>query len=335
VEGGYNFVLLDGDVYLTNTHHPLAAMLPLNDSTWDIQFQSDRSGAQDSQVNIGWYWARPTPVIAEFFNRSRSYWNTHPTEWDQEIMNWVRRDMISEGKLDYPKSVVLNVTAYKSTMLFDWPDIYVNESKIDEMNAEGTMVHYTMIFNATKVLVAKQFGHWLDKTYYTQRRKIIQPVGIRGTSDEILDQISLTVYLAKVTGRTFMWPTAVNHTCLGYEGGWKLRPPLIIADVQNVDENVSWVEGSFFRNRRRYTADHDLKVSRIALRDLKGPLLSSGIRMCRSRADVLVIDFNEIEEGWRSSFELDWNSTVKELGIGQCRDCWEMAAFSTWAHVVC
>jgi len=286
-------------------------MLPLTNDSWSIQFQSDRSEWQDSNVNIGWYWARPTHATSEFFRRSYEYWTAHPTEWDQEIMNGVRREMIGEGKLDYPRSVVLSLTDYKSTMLFDWPDVYVNETKIDEMNAEGTIVHYTMIFNVAKILVAKQFGHWLNRTYYVQERTFLEPVGIRGTSDEILNQISLAVYLAKTTGRTFMWPTAVNHTSAAYEDGWKLCPPLVIADAESVDENVPWVEGTFYRNRRRYTVE-ELKTSQIVLRSLRGITFESLLQMCAgSGADILALDFGGVEEGWRSGFEDVWNGIVK------------------------
>lgn len=309
-------------------------MLPLRNSAWSIQFQSDRSEAQDSKVNIGWYWARATPATAEFFRRSYDYWITHPTDWDQEIINGVHREMISEGKLGPPKSVVLNLTAYKSAMFFDWPEVYVNESAIDEMNAKGTMVHYTMIFEVTKLLVAKQFGHWLDEEYYTRRRKLLWPVGVKGNSDEILEQISLAVYLAKTTGRTFMWPTSVNHTCSAYEGGWKLRPPFFIADAQNVDKKVPWVEGTFLHNRQKYTAD-ELKLRRIALRDFREGPLTSVLSMCQSEADILELDFGELDERWRSGLEPEWNSPVKELGISQCRDCWVMAEYSLWTHVVC
>lgn len=81
---GYNFVFLDGDVYLTGVTDPFQNMLPLSNDTWDIQFQPDHGGAND--YNIGWYFAKSTENTIEFFNRSYAKWNeTHG--FDQGVMN--------------------------------------------------------------------------------------------------------------------------------------------------------------------------------------------------------------------------------------------------------
>jgi Nucleotide-diphospho-sugar transferase len=297
-------------------------MLPLENDTWAIQFQSDRSDDQASAINIGWYWARPHPFTTEFFARSNEYRSAHPDQWDQAIMNDVRGEMMAEGKLTYPRSVVLDLKQFKSTMLFAWAWVFVDEARIDEMNAEGTIVHYTMIFKVSKVLVAKQFGHWVDPTYYLQRRGLVQPVGVGGTTAEIFQQLSLAAYLAKASGRAFMWPTAVNHTCHWYSNGWSLRTPVSIVDAESLDKEVSWVEGTFIRNRARYTAD-ELKSKRIALRELAGLGMKELVKRCRSRADIVVIDFDGVEAGMCERFELEWNTTVTNLGIEMCRDCWE------------
>jgi Nucleotide-diphospho-sugar transferase len=297
-------------------------MLPLDNDTWAIQFQSDSSDDQASAINIGWYWARPHPLTTEFFARSYEYRDAHPDHWDQWIMNNVRGEMMAEGKLTYPASVVLDLKRFKSTMLFDWPSVYGDEARIDEMNAEGTIVHYTMIFKVNKVLVAKQFGHWVDPTYYLQRRALVQPVGVGGTSSQILEQLSLAAYLAKGSGRAFVWPTAVNHTCPSYGSGWLLRPPVSIVDSESVDREVSWVEGTFVRNRARYTGD-ELKTKKIGLRELAGVGINGLVWRCLSRADIVVIDFGGVEEGFSERFALEWNTTVTRLGIEICRDCWE------------
>src|SRR5437762_668396 len=134
IDGGYNFLMVDADVYLSGTRHPLAAMRPLEDTSWEIQFQSDNWSHQDKQdtfINIGWYWARPTRTVREFFARSLEIWEkTH--KWDQAIMNDVRYDMMQEGSLAFPKIVVLNYSDYETIMLVDWGQIYVNQSRIDD-----------------------------------------------------------------------------------------------------------------------------------------------------------------------------------------------------------
>jgi hypothetical protein len=128
--------------------------------------------------------------------------------------------------------------------------------------------------------------------------------------------------LAKGSGRAFVWPTAVNHTCPSYGSGWLLRPPVSIVDSESVDREVSWVEGTFVRNRARYTGD-ELKTKKIGLRELAGVGINGLVWRCLSRADIVVIDFGGVEEGFSERFALEWNTTVTRLGIEICRDCWE------------
>jgi hypothetical protein len=85
-KNGFNFLFLDGDVYLTGSRDPFEDMLPLSDDTWDIQFQSDQKALPTTRVNIGWYFAKSTPATIEFFDRSYRNW-TAKAMWDQEVMN--------------------------------------------------------------------------------------------------------------------------------------------------------------------------------------------------------------------------------------------------------
>jgi hypothetical protein len=171
-------------------------MHPLEDPRWHIQFQSDYYGGHGSPINIGWYWVRPTPIVREFFVRSQTQWNRNHSKWHQDIMNKVRWRMISEKSLASPASIVLNPIDYRTTMSFDWPATFIDEASIDTVSRDSVMVHYTMIFDLAKELVAKQFGHWLNATYYQKSPKILQTVNIAGTTNETLNQMALAVLLA-------------------------------------------------------------------------------------------------------------------------------------------
>ena len=316
-------------------------MVPLDNPEWHIQFQSDQHNLQNSEVNIGWYWARPTSTVRDLFVRSQTWWSQNPTGfWDQRIMNSVRNAMIREESLNFPKSIVLNLTEYKSTMSFDWTEIYTNEPLIDSMNQEGVIVHYTMIFGLTKIVVAKQFGHWMNQTYYTQSPRILRPVNIAGNTNDALDQLAFAVYLSKISNRSFMWPNAIQHTCPQYVNGTKYRPPILIADVQSVDNAVPWVEGTYFRNRQRYT-NVPLNSTSILLNaafEQYTQSTSSFLERFRTPdADVLTIDFGGFDIArWRNSAVV--KNGVREAGVTECHDCGLMSHINNlhvFDHVVC
>jgi len=332
-------VLLDGDVYLTGMRHPLSGMRPLGDPSWQIQFQTDKEYAQWSKVNIGWYWARPTPAIREFFVRSQRWWNLNKREWDQSIMNDVRHNMVYSNILEYPKTIMLDPRDYRSTMLFDWPDIFMSRSKIDAMNAASVTVHYTMIYNQTKTLLAKQFGQWFDESYYTSAAWILQPINIAGTKTEILDQIAFAVHLARATNRTFMWPNRVKLQCewASSLGGANFTPPILIADFDRVSEVTPWVEGMYFRNRDRFTKA-ELTRTYLSLNeavDGSEPTLSSFFQMIRSvNTDVLTLDFDRLEM-WKLRNSSSVRDAIRELGIVECVMCAHMERFSYFTSPIC
>jgi hypothetical protein len=95
---GYNFVFLDGDVYLTGAHDPFSHMLSPSNDTWDIQFQSDNQ-QRDYELNIGWYFAKSTNATIDFFRRSYARWNNTEgwnvkvDQYDQKVMNLVGQTM--------------------------------------------------------------------------------------------------------------------------------------------------------------------------------------------------------------------------------------------------
>ena len=289
IEDGYNFVFLDGDVYLTGTRHPLSAMLPLSDSSWDIQFQND----SNSRGNIGWYWARPSPVVYDFFLRSQRLWNeTH--QWDQASMNLVVWQMTNDGsELAPPNIVLLNLKDYQSTMLFPWEERYANTAAIEEMNREAVMIHYTNLFNTTKLILAKHFGHWSIEKYYTHSPRLLRPINIYGTKLEIQQKIDFSVHLAKTSGRTFMWPIMIHQKDSQRSTVWKAIPAIRVADVDRIATIVPWVEGTYLENRRKYhVADLDSVTFRAPAKLTDLDSVTSVTRRCLiSTADIVTLDF--------------------------------------------
>jgi hypothetical protein len=311
-------------------------MRPLADPSWHLQFQADKEYAQWAKVNIGWYWARPTPAVREYFLRSQRWWEINKHEWDQSIMNDVRNHMVYSKILEYPKTILLDPLDYKSTMLFDWPAVFMSESKIDAMNEEGVTVHYTMIYNETKTLVAKQFGQWFDESYYTSSPWILQPLNIAGTKAEIIDQIAFAVHLAKITNRSFMFPNRVRLEC-EWTTGYNYTPPILLADFQSVADAVPWVEGMYFRNRERFT-DVEMTWSYHSLDewvDGSEESMQAFLNMCRSEiSEVLVVDFKELEL-WKVVNLPFARDAIRSLGIVECIECAHMERFSAFESPIC
>jgi Nucleotide-diphospho-sugar transferase len=307
-------------------------MQPLSDESWHIQFQSDNSDL--SAINIGWYWARPTPIVREFFVRSFDWWQVRSNWWDQYLMNDVRKQMVNEGLLEWPKSIVLSTSDYRSAMLYDWIDIFTDEWKIDVMNRESVMIHYTMIFNVTKTVVAKQFGHWFDRDYYINSPLLLRPINIQGNTEETMDQIALAVHLAKISGRSFMWPNSIRHRCQGEEN-YRSRPPILVVEAQTVDDAVPWVEGAYLHNRRRYT-DKTLRSTSIPLNnlDLQASSMRSLFDRSRSaKSDILTIDFEGFDlSNLNHGFVRE---ALVDIGIGRCIGCRYMAEFMVYNQSFC
>ena len=251
-------------------------------------------------------------------------------------MNDVRNHMVWSNVFQYPKTIVLDPRDYKSTMLFDWPDIFMSESKIDAMNSEGVTLHYTMIYNETKILVAKQFGQWFDKLYYTSIPWILQPVNIGGTKAEILDQIAFAVHVAKITNRSFMWPNRVKLEC-EWRPGSNYTPPILLADFQSVADAVPWVEGMYFRNRQRFTAA-ELQFAYQSLDQIldgSEKSMLSLFKTCQSEtSEVLAIDFDGLEM-WKLINLPSAREAIQQQGIVECIECAHMARFSAFDSPVC
>ena len=60
-------------------------MKPLSDSSWDIQIQEE---TRDYNVNLGFLYQRPSPVVAKFWQSVLDYMLSSPTPtFDQGVVN--------------------------------------------------------------------------------------------------------------------------------------------------------------------------------------------------------------------------------------------------------
>ena len=297
LDGGYNFLLIDGDVYLSGTRHPLSKMLQLSDPSWDIQFQTDNwDGDHPDVVNIGWYWARPRNASRELFLRSQATWDTYQG-WDQNIVNGVIWEMTHEGNVTYNQEVrTLNQSYYTRMDVLPWEAISLDTKLIDRLNSKIVMLHYTGFVHLTKTYLSKHFGHWVNETYYTQSIPLLQPINVSGTGEEILAQITLAIYLARLSGRTFMWPMSVNRTWLE-TNVTEERPTITVVDDDAVTKAISWVEATYLHNRARYTnvplTEQTLSVT---IEDFhkEGGILDLERIIQSSLVDLVKVDFGNV-----------------------------------------
>lgn len=168
-------------------------------------------------------------------------------------MNRVRWDMADEGVLDFPHSIVLSDFDYRNSRLNDWNQVLTNTELIDITNRHAVLMHYTFIFDALKIYVAKHLGHWLNATYYTHPPPLLRPVGIQGTAVEIRRQMDFAINVAKHCGRTFMFPHLVNQNMGNNE--WREAIAHWTVNVEDIIETVPWVEATFLHNRRKHTSE--------------------------------------------------------------------------------
>jgi hypothetical protein len=166
----------------------------------------------------------------------------------------------------------------------------------------------------------------------------LQPVGIYGNTNETLNQIALAAYLAKVTGRKFMWPNSVNHTCPQYKGGWKERAPILIADADSLANVTDWVEGTYLRNRNRFQND---KVRRKTVHaastfEWKSHSVDKLVKQITEHKDVDIVsvDFEGVNvwtlDEWEGVAEI-----VQGMGIKTCARCGEMAEYGRIEYIEC
>ena len=210
-------------------------------------------------------------------------------------MNAIRWEMIREGSFDFPKSIVLPLADYKATGFFDWQPISVDTELINKMNREGVIVHYTWLLHERKEFMAKLFGHWNNVTYYNVPPPLLSPINIAGTRSEIFQQIIRAANIAKLCGRTFMFPFLINETLPDLT--WRMVPPHRTGDVDDVMRIGPWVEGTFLHNRRNYNLTELSETTVLGPRDLIDNYASQPvIDTCfSSNVELFKVDFGSLE----------------------------------------
>ncbi|KAJ9607248.1 hypothetical protein H2200_008321 [Cladophialophora chaetospira] len=206
LRAGYNFVFLDGDVYLTGSRNPFHDMLPISNHTWDMQFQKDFE-LPSTDLNIGWFFARASEATKEFFYRSYQQWRVTGA-WDQKIMNEVARQMEDANALKLHR---LDLGRFRNYMLEDHEALLFGaEAEAAKFIADSAIIHYTCVEQGLKNYYGTTFGGSTDLTgYYSAAPAMLALANIEGTSQAILQQIAFAMQIAEDTSRALIWPHSV------------------------------------------------------------------------------------------------------------------------------
>ena len=201
-----------------------------------------------------------------------------------------------EGVFGFPKSVVLNLHDFAQTMLFDWAGCLVNTSWIEGVRKEAVIVHFTMLDDPVKPLMAKHFGLWLDENYYLNPPKLLHPINIRGNKSQIASQILFADDIARRTNRTFMWPLTVHEYGPKINGTVATLRSLTIETITNVSTTA--VEGTYLKNRKAFTSDELSQFGIVSPRNLSHFESTMGlVEVIRSsNIDLITVDFEKVED---------------------------------------
>ena len=311
----YNFVFLDGDVYLTGSRDPFEDMLPLSNDTWDIQFQYDeKSETPTSNVNIGWYFAKSTLASIEFFHRSYQNWTADP-QWDQYVMNIVLREMeVEENSL---KVYRLGSPHFQNWMCNDWQTLlFGNDSATAGFIEDASMIHFTCVEQSLKTYFGSNFGGFGDiDEYYSSPPPLLGVANVSGLLESIHAQVAFAAQLATATGRTLIWPDSVNMvqkriksngSLPEYEHMPSFPGVRAISYASALQAGLNTVEGRYLSNRQAQT---NAKPLQEALIDASMFVLEGGPATLESHVsslkhtDVVVIDFANFAHG-------EWLRTV-------------------------
>ncbi|GAA94067.1 uncharacterized protein L969DRAFT_45156 [Mixia osmundae IAM 14324] len=209
-KSGYNFVFADGDVYLNPAFDPLHGMLPLGNDTWDLQFSFERWG---DQLNIGWYFVRASKYSVAYFESCLQSMMKKRV-WDQAIFNTEYRRLRKEAEdttgLDSFRIKILSCDNNLSWMQEHWQYTYGNASRMNDLIANATTIHFTCVEKSVKLLFAHIWGLWQDiDGYYSQPRPLLRLPLLTGTIDELRQQWTFARWLGKKTGRQVIFPEFV------------------------------------------------------------------------------------------------------------------------------
>jgi hypothetical protein len=182
-------------------------MLPLSNTTWDLQFQKDFE-LPSTALNIGWFFARASDATKEFFYRSYQQWLV-TKGWDQAVMNEVAYQMEGANTLKVHR---LDLARFRNYMLEDPEVVFFGpETKTARFLSASAIVHYTCVETALKNYFGSTFGGSTDfNGYYSAPPLMLAVANITGTTRSVVQQIALALEIAKDTGRALIWPHSVT-----------------------------------------------------------------------------------------------------------------------------
>jgi hypothetical protein len=315
LDAGYSFIFMDGDVYLTGSRNPFDQMLSSSDDTWDIQFQKDYE-LPNTDLNIGWFFAKPTEATKEFFDRSYKQWSW-TRAWDQQVMNDVAKQMESRLTLRVHR---LDLSRFRNYMLEDHEaNLFGAEAKIAEWIDASVLVHMTCIEQDLKTYYGATFGGFANfDGFYSSPSSVIGVANITGTSTAILHQVAFAMKLAQDTSRALIWPHRVHIIQRRPEqNGWwggsgithlsRTNFPGVRAVNYALAQKigVALLESRFLPNRRHNVPNSTLQASSIGIKahvsSISAEHASAGIQRLKHviqhqpENTVPVLDFDDFE----------------------------------------
>ncbi|KAJ0118789.1 hypothetical protein J7T55_013044 [Diaporthe amygdali] len=334
-ENGYDFVFLDADVFFTGSRDPFSAMLPLSDTSWDLQFQPDNA---PDELNIGWYFARSSPATQMFFRQSFAHWiQTRTEKWDQLVMNNVKDDILQKQAAQAAETAggsnqtskpstpplrihMLELKYFRNFMkeLLWSTELFGNQTATDDYISTAAAIHYTCVQHDLKEYFGLYYNGFGDlHGYYSDPPPLLRLVGISGTSDIVYKQVAFALALGKATNRTVVWPDSVAVFQRWPDGTHHLlaRMPSVKAVSFPSAKSAGYavVEGQYLHNRvrngldsltevhwslRQYVEEATIETQSGWLDSLVGSLSTD------DGFPVVTLDFNDVGVEWSRLMDL-------------------------------
>ena len=328
-------------------------MRNFSDPTWDAQFQTDE---RDGKVNVGWFWARPTPQSIDYFVEAKHIWFTKGGVSDQNLMQRVmaekERQSSSNSNQRSLVFVRLDLKTFLNYMGTEWIQIFsarirsetnfftLNESLRFQLihNASNDVVlwHYTCVDKSLKLFLPKYFGQWTNvNDYYTKPRKFLLPINIgfdTNSTNVLLIQFLITIKLAIITERTLIFPDTVVYKTI------RNFPAVRTFSLKEIIPlNIDYVEPNYLYHRQAkhginftngfnyiFSTDRNLPLNQQLenlLRDLQSSLKSNELikldfSTFQSINDLLGI--KNFDEWWKNNLSVN---DKRYVNLNQLRLC--------------
>lgn len=187
-----------------------------------------------------------------------------------------------------------------------WDDtLFGAEDAVEAFVHESTVLHYTCIEPNLKEYFGRNFGGFMDLgQYYSHPPALLATADISGLVGSIYVQVVFAAQLASATGRTFIWPDAVDLVQKRFDASANLttishRPrfpgirAVSYASAKRAGLNV--VEGRYLSNQLRYSTEKS-SLEQIVI-NVTHYVLGEGVAALESRVwgllpnQVAILDF--------------------------------------------